>query len=83
MDNVVRVQVVQAAKRLPHHPFQSVLSVVLFSASHGLDQRSHCVVHQLDKDPQDSARIVIRILHVQAEAVRTRTHPHQRNLVEH
>lgn len=83
MHDVVRVQVVQAFQCLPQDPLQGILSVVLFSTSHGLDNVGDGAVHELDEDPEDIPLIiVVGLLDVQRDAL-TLAHLHQGDLVEH
>ena len=83
MHDVVRVQVVQAAEGLSQHPLQAVFRVELFPCAHGTDKGRDCTVHELNKNPEDAPGVVVGIYHVQAEAVLSRAHLHQRHLVIH
>ncbi len=64
MHDIVRVQVVKASQGLTHGPLQSILGVQLFSTSHVLDDWSHCIIHQLNKNPKNGTRRSLVIISI-------------------
>ena len=51
VDDVIAVEVVETAERLPKNPLKRILRVELFSSTHSLNDWRNGAVHQFNEDP--------------------------------